>query len=195
MNGTTGALAPGNRNANVVYAVSAPGYFLKSTDSGAVWSTVASAAYDIHVPADQNISDDISLQILRFDGDIYKNYGTYTTWLGASDDWPASEKSDRLTTYRQDSSIIYVLSNASGWKLRRSQDGGTTWEDMIAFGSEPCSLSVWPYDPTVIHLLLENGVFYSSDGGQTFVDKTGNWSTVMGEAFAAPVKIEAVWIT
>ena len=62
----------------------------------------------------------------------------------------------------------------SGWGVARSEDGGTTWQEVTgeAFQQAPVTgIAVDPFDADLVHVASQKGLFRSADGG-------GSWSLV-----------------
>lgn len=194
-NGTAGALAVGNRNAGKIYSVSKTGKFLKSTNGGRTWVRLlltSPSVVDAYIPREQNAYDDMVLVIEESTGCMYKITPVIKSFINVQEDLPVDPKSARIVAYKNDRNIIYALVNQAGWQLKRSLDGGNTWESMDSFDFEPAAISLWPYDSLLLYY-LGSGIFYSVDGGETPINKTGNWADVLG-AFVDPVKMEVVWV-
>ena len=61
--------------------------------------------------------------------------------------------------------------------VRRFLDGGETWESQVPLSSESCSgITVDPVDPNKIFAVFKRGVgvWYSSDGGESWIERMGN---------------------
>lgn len=71
--------------------------------------------------------------------------------------------------------------------LSVSANAGLGWLHRTAGMSSPVGVVTWSADVNRVAFLRSNRIDFSWDGGVTLEDKTGNWATAMGAAFANPV--------
>lgn len=158
----------------------------QSTDSGATWALLTTAApfaggsagfpvFDLA----QNPQDPRSLYIGTYDSGsmgkcVYKSGDAGATWAPATAAFPGNNAAYRLAVDPQDPATIwaatgypeecenssYAAYSSSMYKpLYRSEDGGATWKDPQAGYSIP---DHWYYDSTArIKALLATGAAYS----------------------------------
>ena len=81
---------------------------------------------------------------------------------------------------------IFALAGSSvlAENLYSSVDAGLTWSTLATDLTTPKSIGV--LDSDSIYLLQGNAINLSNDNGVTLLNKNGNWSSVMGSAFANP---------
>jgi photosystem II stability/assembly factor-like uncharacterized protein len=89
----------------------------------------------------------------------------------------------RLLAHPEDAEHVYVtLAHFGHSHVYRSRDGGLNWED-VDKGRLPDvphhSLAIPPDFPDTVYVCNDAGVFASPDGGETWVDMTGNLPNVM----------------
>lgn len=104
-----------------------------------------------------------------------------------------------VATWDEDDVIILIKDDGGNQAIiARSTDGcstfdhetahaGTSWEAAKALGR-------WPYNPNRAFILHASAILYSTDGGINWSNKNGDWTTVMGGAFANPIQVVPLWI-
>lgn len=187
--------------------VSAKGFRLfQSTDGGHTWGLYVDISggfwgiRDIRCPYVGNDSGDIVWMTAdnNLDGDPTNRVYRYDSTRGLLDTGLYTRGAGKhFIGYGIDGLTFYVLvrDGAGDWNLYRTIDEGSTSIQMSAGLSAPTALGVWPYNSNRIFLLQSNQINYSIDGGTTLLDKTGDWATVFGGAFANPVMIVPIWIS
>jgi len=127
-------------------------------------------------------------------------HGSYPDGVGCEDG--ISKSNRNMVAHAQDGNKMYILGTQSrdsrGYEephLLYTSDAGATWTLKHSFvgtlgsgdGFVNC-LGLWPYNENVVYVLgnqdgFNNGdgsILYSEDGGVTFIDKIGNWTTTFG---------------
>ncbi len=102
-----------------------------------------------------------------------------------------------LFSHLGDANSLYALAGAaaSSLDLDYSASAGAGWSVRQSGLSTPVSIYAWPYSVSKVAFLRSNRIDYSADGGVTLLNKTGDWATVFGAAFANPVQLHPVWLT
>jgi len=187
----------------------------RSTNSGTSYAQLLAKpngqyfATDLHIPYNNNSDDDIFWGMgSRGDGDDDGFRGYYSTATGAVNRSPgdyAAGQPYSILSFVNDRTLVYCFGFANAYNaagalkfvasLWRSTDEGVSWTQVQASTlTDPRALGIWPYDGNKVYFLESTIIRYSTDGGVTLTDQTGDWSTSMGGAFANPVMIVPVWI-
>jgi hypothetical protein len=79
--------------------------------------------------------------------------------------------------YTEDSDLLFWWT-AGDDGLYTSIDGGANWTLKSATGltGEPVAAGGFPYNGQQYYVVTTTGIFVSVDGGNSFVNKTGDWS-------------------
>lgn len=93
--------------------------------------------------------------------------------------------------------IMLLIRSDSGAFIERSHDYGATWDSEIWHSDTEFrsahSLGRWPYNPERVYFTTNSHIYYSSDGGNTLDDKTGDWGSEIA-AWGGGVNIVPLWI-
>jgi photosystem II stability/assembly factor-like uncharacterized protein len=109
------------------------------------------------------------------DGGIYKTVDGGATWKKLTKGLPYENGGDvgriGLDIYRKDSNIVYAIVQHEKGGTYRSEDKGETWKKMGDTNPRPSYYSQIRIDPNNDLRIWELGaqMFYSEDGGKTFV--------------------------
>jgi hypothetical protein len=149
-----------------------------STDSGASWSTKAiaggasSAAISLHTPYDDN-ADGRVIFVSLSSGSWWTETGG-DTWTLISDGVTAAK--DGIGTYTQNRLRVYLWKDDNTFWT--SEDGGQSWTQRAAAGvsGDVRAAGGFPTSGDQYYVLTTAGIFVSTDGGETFIDKTGDWA-------------------
>lgn len=169
-----------------------------STDKGYTWTQAGTFPDSvgrprvIHVPHDDNASGDLlyvgfSTQSPSTTGYVYKSVdggGTFTD-VRAVAGRGTGQKRTGIETYTNDQNkvIQWVQRVANETEeLWISDDAGASWTQAAAAGlgggtsndEWVMATSGFPYNDGQYYVLTQNQVYVSTDGGATFVDKTGS---------------------
>lgn len=171
---------------------------LKSTDSGATWSTAGTFPDNIqnphvvHCPYEGN--EDGQTVYVGFvldtgiDGRLYKSIdggATFTT-ISPVASRGVGVKRTGIESSPLDSDRLYCMVERksgvdAGHRLYISTNGGSSWTQATATGytatQSPAATSGFPYDGGQIYLLTPNAVLVSTDAGETFTSKLGTGIT------------------
>ena len=177
----------------------------QSDNKGATWSlTIGSPPLPdpdfktphglcVHCPYDNNASGNIVY--MSFNNSLYGYYTTDLSTINLLDgDTGTSAKRGGVETYTLDRNrVIHWRPDGT---LRASVDGGATFSQQSASnltGTVRAS-GGFPFNASLYYALTTDGVFVSIDGGQTFIDKTGDWSfgftIAAGQGVIVPVWTE-----
>lgn len=101
-----------------------------------------------------------------------------------------------LTTATLNKNAITALAGAAANSLDlvETTNGGTSWTTRQSAIDTPVAIGGWPYNQNVLYYLDADCIRYSVDRGVTVQDKTGDWASVMGSAFANPRYIVPMWL-
>lgn len=183
----------------------------KSINSGATWLTLASWGafqavfdFDVGYPNADNIMYALinqSMQVWRSDnaGGAWTEVNSTTLNVKSGSGKSSEYLINIATSDNQDVLVMLPATDVDGsaW-FWRSLDGGATWTEKYhnASVSGLNALGRWPYDTERV-FVVGNGIYYSTDGMATApADKSGDWASVMGDAFDAhtAVMIVPVWV-
>ncbi len=194
------AFDAGQHNGNILYAGTAES-IRRTTNGGSVWSDYITGvgANDIECHYNNNASD-ADITFWATDGNLYRSTGS-SKGSSLRTESPITNKSGRLVSYVNDKNVLYSLT-ATGtdvFKLDRTLTGGSSWSSLVTNITGAKAIGLWPwgtFSPTGqgVYVLNSTGIFFSGNGGSSFVDKTGNWSTAMGSAFSSPIMIVPLWV-
>jgi hypothetical protein len=181
----------------VLYIAHSSGSFGKvyrSTSGGATWEEyadlpdVTGGAHTLHCPYDGNEAGDKFFVGTVISGDtlhpgrLYKFDGASITNVSPITDHGVGVQRTGVETYTGDSNIVYawverVLPDA-GHTFWSSDDGGSTWTQAALVGFDatgtPASTSGFPYNGGQVYILTRNHIYFSTDGGATVTEKTGD---------------------
>lgn len=164
----------------------------ESADKGATWTTAhtistgtndATYATTVHCPYNGNPDGDlVYFAFSDLGAGAAARRGFYRTTDGGSTIEELADESNNvkrwaIETYTQDSNIVYYWNEDN--ELWVSTDGGDNWTQRAAAGltGDVLSTGGFPYNENQYYVLTSTpGIFLSLDGGETFIDKTGNWS-------------------
>lgn len=197
---TTNAFDAGQHSGNIFYAGTGAS-IRRTTNGGPAWATyiASKGAYDIECHYNGNASD-ADLTFWSTDGNLYRTVGTS---IGSSKrtESPVSEKNGRIVSYVNDKDVIYILRSVGSdvFDLERTVNGGSSWTTLISSIAGAKAIGLWPwgtFNPATQGVFLLSGtqILYSTTGGSSFSNKTGNWATVMGASFSNPVMIVPIWV-
>lgn len=157
----------------------------KSTNKGATWTavytesnTTATRSVCFHVPYKNNVAGDVVYwSLATISGSVSSRY----TLNGGS---TASEMNGNaktntkhgIGTYTQDRNLVYHWKADNTFWL--SGNGGISWIQKSASGlsGDVRAAGGFPYASGQFYALTTAGIFVSVDGGETFIDKTGDWA-------------------
>jgi len=128
---------------------------------------------------------------------IVKTFSAGTNRCSAVADRPT--RIINVATWNEDDVVVLVKDDTNNRALVcRSTDGASTWVHETAYSGatyqDSKSIGRWPYNPDRVFWVSTSTILYSTDGGQSFSDKTGDWSSVFGGAFSGPINIVPLWI-
>jgi len=188
-----GAFDVGQKNGNIV-AVGGPAVYRSSNGATSFSSYIAQACYDLEIPYANNTSD-ANLLLWASNANLYLTTGA-TLGSAKLTESAAQNQWGRRLVYVTNGNYIYALAatSADTYSIKRSTNGGVTWETRSTGISAARALGLWPYNPNIVFLIKGSQVMASSDGGLTFINKNGNWSTVFGTSFANGVMVVPVWV-
>ena len=160
-----------------------------------------SADYKIYGPVSTHRWDNVSIQWKTGSGGFAYIKKSINGGNSFSEVSPANDKgavgSLGLFSHLGDANDLYALAGAaaSSLDLDFSGSAGVGWGVLQSGMSTPVSVYAWPYGSSKVAFLRSSRIDYSADGGVTLLDKTGDWATVFGTAFANPVQLHPVWLT
>ena len=129
-----------------------------------------------------NIPTDTQRYLIAAGASIHQWYAIYTgVGLFRSDDDGHTWKLLRAPVSNQEAQRVFWLNPAhpnemllgSNLGLQRSQDGGATWANVGSVSGGVFSISASPADATTVYLAGDNGVYRSTDSGQSFALASG----------------------
>ena len=198
-----------DRNPNRLFVsgsvLAAAGKVVRSDDGGSSWTTIFTASDSfteveaVFLPYNGNDSDQIIIiggeLTTRDKADIKKTTNGGGSWTsiaptfnhGSSD--PDGLLNSGMITGNVSGGSLYFLGRLpglgeSGMHLFRSQDGGASWANQYDFATQQvASLGLFPGNDLqlllITNLAVEGRLIQSVDGGLTWQDKTGDFSSVL----------------
>ena len=174
----------------------------KSTNGGASWSSVGTIGsytaedditpYSVHCPYNSN-EDGLDVYV-AFKTGIYKSInGSTFSSLGISPQQNINRTS--VETYTQDQNVVYIWDSSDN--IRVSENNAASFSTR---GSVPGTLKAaggFPFDKQRYYSVSDTGIYASFDGGNNFVDKTGNYpvSALSPSASYNKAVIVPVWVS
>lgn len=180
---------------NKVYVSDANNVY-QSTNGGTSWSTYIAAlsAVDINCHYDGNPSSN-NLTLWKDTGGLYRTNGATPGSALLTEASPANVWG-RVMTYTNDERVIYALecTGVDTYRIRRTIDRGNVWATGVSGITGARAIGLWPWGvhdaaTQKVYWLDSTHIRYSSDGGGTQQDKTGDWT-----GFANPVMIVPQWM-
>ena len=139
---------------------------LTSADAGRSWTPVAFDADPQQVPQALDFIDATHGWVVALGGDVHRTDDGGKTWtkIGATAN-PLYLGSVRELRFRDAMTGLLVM---SGGSIERTTDGGATWQETGIYETGPMTAHVqWTDAQTA--WMVDNNVFKSTDGGQTWV--------------------------
>ena len=190
----SGALDCGQHNPDYVYYSDGLNIY-RSTNAGASFSVyIAQGAYDVECPYAGNPTDN-DITYWRTNGELHKTNGASAGSALLTESYPNSGHRRTCTFVQGTGATIYVIeATASNSKtVKKTYNTGGSWTTGQSGISGATQIGLWPYRQERVFLLSSSQILYSTDGGINFSNKTGNWSSVMGESFANGKMIVPNW--
>lgn len=177
-------------------------FMFRSDDSGATWSSFAfpnpsigqfPVPSSVHVPYSNNASGAI-VYVTQGGGSggagLFKSTDSGATWSNL-DTTPASQFHRRsVETYTQNDQSGFVW--RSTLTLETTTDGFGTLDTPALTGLSGTIYACggFPYQDGQFYAVTSDGIFVTTDGGETWSDKTGDWAA----AIAARCVIVPLWV-
>jgi len=183
-------LAGSRTNPDVIYAIGGAGVY-KSTDFGSSWTmkevtestwggTASASDVEVSLANDQIVWAGAGMAQGVLDIFVSTDGGeTYNSVSLPSFD-PQAYSTGIYTHPLEDSTAYVLFSIANQAKILKTENLGQTWEDISGFGAESStssggfpdvyvhSLLVMPFDPNVIWVGTEIGIFETLDAGESW---------------------------
>ena len=171
-----------------IYYMDSAGDMRRSDNRGATWSLVGTPGgwpKTVHPPYDGNESGNIVYISNEQSGSdkvrISTNSGA--SWSDIASLGLFSVHRYSVETATQNNQYIYIVERDSGGDdiLHISQDGYSTSAEAPMLGISESNFNIiatggFPYNKAQFYLVTEAGIYVSVDRGQTWADKTGDWS-------------------
>jgi hypothetical protein len=156
----------------------------KSIDSGATWQAVSQTAAGADgrfcsCPYEGNEAGNIVW--FGNSANTYKSTDSGVTLTNIEPGGlPSIIKRTGVETYTYNNNLVHFWDSAND--LYTSNDGGNSWTQKSATGvtGTVCAAGGFPYNNAQYYIVTTTGVFVSTDGGDTFIDKTGDIPSVAG---------------
>lgn len=182
-------------DANKVYASDGANVY-RSTDGGITFGTYISGVSCVDLECHYNGNPlSQNLTIWRDTGELHRTAGATIGSVKLTES-EAPNVRGRVVTYTNDEQVIYVLecTAVNTYRIRRTIDRGNVWVTGVTGITGARAIGLWPWG---VHDAATQRVFwldathirYSTDGGATQLDKTGDWGS-----FSNPVMIVPQWI-
>ena len=178
-----------------------------SIDGGSTWDGYALGhsirTRDILVPYGGNDNDNViyvvSAEYSTTEDYIQKTINGGVTWTyitpsGFSVDDPGGNIGFNGMIIG-DATTLYACGSGATSPLWKTTDGGSNWIKVNSdLGALARTLGLWPYNSDYIYMTLRNGgPYFSTNGGISFTNKSGNWTTAIG-SLALSVQLVPVWV-
>ena len=191
---------PGERLGKTVYVASAAGGVWKTTNAGVTWTPifddqrVSSIGAVAVAPSQANVvwvgtGESNNLRSSSWGDGIYKSTDAGETWTHMG--LRASQHIARIVVHPANPDIVYVAAMGPLWDdggergLFRTEDGGRTWERLLAAGpfTGVTDVILDPRDPAIVYAATyqrerksysfvaggpESGIWKSTDAGETW---------------------------
>lgn len=182
------------QNGRILYSTDGGQTFGLLKDFGTWWNP-----YDVHAPTWANGSDQVLFTAVDYptNTELLRSVDGGSVWSVVT--FPANypAKLNRTVgTYVGDrQQAFYTRWACGGWAFHRSSDGGATWTVRYTTSNGFSSAWMWPSDSSRLLTARDGGnsgplqtlnAIYSSDGGFTWQDKTGDWPTTIGAYYGQP---------
>lgn len=165
----------------------------RSTDGGQNWSlrvtglpmagTSGGNIVDLHVPYNDNADSDIVYAACSAEGGLGRSADGGTNWTVITPDATeysvATFKRTPFQTFTQDRTQIYAFADdaAAGdcKKFYLSTNDASSFTHKHTFTSNVRAAGGFPYNGSQFYVIA-GAILVTTDGGSTWIDKTGNWS-------------------
>src|SRR3990170_2324523 len=156
-------------------------------------------ASDIHSPREGNPDDQVMFaEVLTDKENVYRSTNGGTAWSIVTYDAAYPGGLNRIvgSDYFDGQTVFYGSTDINGpFSFIISSDGGTGWEKRYTTSYGLTSPWMSPVNPD--HLMtayaggasgpvMDHLVMFSSDGGFSWTDKTGDWATSIGTYYGSP---------
>lgn len=169
--------------AHILYKADGNGFgnLYKSTDNGTSWTLINSAFgadFDrgrcIHAPYDGN-EDGNTVYIGGSHLAKSTDGGTTISLIQPSSGETAVQRTG-IESYTGNKN--YLANWTDDDRLYTSVDGGANWtrKDANGLSGDIMAAGGFPYLDARYYVVTDEGIYLSEDGGQSFVDKTGDWA-------------------
>lgn len=172
-------------------------YVYKSTDRGLTWSqidvlgtNVTDMMWTLHCPYTNNEDGNLVYVFGQHDAGVGMAYSTDGTNFTSRGDITITAYDNQMhrwgtETYTQSDQVYYWDANATQLYVSTTGAAGTfSARGMNGISGAVYTSGGFPYNNQQFYAVTANGIFISVDGGNNWVDKTGNWSWGFSSSFS-----------
>jgi hypothetical protein len=193
----------------------------KSSNYGTTWGLVQSdtpfeRAYDFDTNYRATVAESTIIYRLASLGEVYKSTNEGLESLVLSSGVPTSTNAEgkaviNIATLDVSDVMVAGIPQSTGSQsipFYRTTDGGSNWTLVATYTATGHTINIvkigrWPFDANKVYFLTHisggdgsyvSSILYSVDGGVTWQNKNGNWTSVFGSAFTYPVDMIPLWV-
>lgn len=143
----------------------------KTTDNGANWTNITDGFQDLNVWSLEIDPNNSNKYWWGSDsGDMFTSDDGGQTWQSVS--FPGAGKIERILIHPSNSNIVFA---SSYYGLYKTTNGGSSWTQVLSH-TLGYDIEFKPGDPSVVYY-SGTRVYQSTDGGDTFTELNGGFST------------------